>query len=60
MMKRSFNCAVYFIEEDDDVMNVYNALQSSGASISVHSSFLEFTNYLAFKHVLHDRQVPHE
>ena len=40
MMKRSFNCAVYFIEEEEDVMRVYNALQSSGASISVHFSFL--------------------
>ena len=35
MLQRSFPCPVYFIEEDADVMGVYNALQSKSISITV-------------------------
>lgn len=35
MLLRSFPCPVYFIEEDADVMGVYNALQSKSISITV-------------------------
>ncbi|KAK8825034.1 hypothetical protein WA556_006323 [Blastocystis sp. ATCC 50177/Nand II] len=34
MLLRSFPCPVYFIEEDADVMGVYNALQSKSISIT--------------------------
>ena len=35
MLKRSFPCPVYFIEEDKDVMAVYNSLQSNSVSLTV-------------------------
>ena len=28
MLERSFECPVFFIEESEDVMEVYNSLQS--------------------------------
>ena len=35
MLKRSFPCPVFFIEEDKDVKAIYNKLQAKSSALSV-------------------------
>lgn len=48
MLQRSFECPVYFIEEDKDVMDVYQSLQSKNTVLSVFLSFFFLSSHPIF------------
>ena len=56
MLDRSFACPVYFIEQSDDVLNVYNTLQSKSGVLSVCPSSLHLNP--AIEHLHDQREVP--
>ena len=48
MLQRSFECPIYFIEEDKDVMDVYQSLQSKNTVLSVFLSFFILSSHPIF------------
>lgn len=55
MLKRSFPCPVYFVEEDTEVRKVYQQLQSKSTVLSVRSvQVLQ----LAIKHLYNECEFP--
>ena len=55
MLQRSFACPVYFIEEEKDVMNVYNTLKEKSTALTV----LSFSSSkVATEHLYNQRELP--
>ena len=57
MLKRSFPCAVYFVEEDTEVRKVYLKLQSKSTVLSVR---LLLRLQLAIEHLHNECKFPFE